>query len=84
MISLKKLYSIYQKHPKIVTDSRKIEPGCLFFALKGTNVDGNQFAQQAIDAGARRVVEGRDGPHAREDVAASNGPSSPSTVRSAR
>lgn len=56
MISLKKLYSVYQKHPKIVTDSRKVEPGCLFFALKGANADGNQFAQKAIDAGAAFAV----------------------------
>ncbi len=56
MTSLKKLYSIYQKHPKIVTDSRKIEPGCIFFALKGANADGNQFAQNALDAGAKYAV----------------------------
>jgi UDP-N-acetylmuramoyl-tripeptide--D-alanyl-D-alanine ligase len=56
MISIKKLYSIFQKHPKISIDSRKIEAGCLFFALSGTHVNGNQFAQNAIDAGAAFAV----------------------------
>ncbi|GAB5551485.1 MAG: UDP-N-acetylmuramoyl-tripeptide--D-alanyl-D-alanine ligase [Saprospiraceae bacterium] len=36
----------------ISTDSRQIKPGCLFFALKGDNFDGNQFAARAIDEGA--------------------------------
>lgn len=64
---MNEFYSLYQKHPKICTDTRKIEPGCLFFCLKGENFDGNQFAQQAADAGAGCVVtenpdfQGKDG-----------------------
>lgn len=56
MISIKKLYSIFQKHPLVITDSRKIQPGCLFFALKGEHFDGNQFAAEALKMGAAFAV----------------------------
>ena len=50
------LYQIYLKHPVISTDTRKITPGSLFFALKGDKFDANKFAQQAIEAGAAYAV----------------------------
>lgn len=37
-------------------DSRKVQPGDIFFALKGEQVDGNAYAQKAIDAGAACAV----------------------------
>lgn len=40
----------------ISTDSRYIESGCLFFALKGENFNGNQFAVQALEMGAALAV----------------------------
>lgn len=46
------LYQLFKKHPKISTDTRNIIPGSLFFALKGTNFNANQFAEEAINAGA--------------------------------
>jgi len=41
---------------KLTTDSRKIEPGCIFVALKGENFDGNDFAQAALEQGAALCV----------------------------
>jgi len=52
MKSIKTLYELYKKHPKVITDSRKIEEGCLFFALKGDNFNGNKYAKEAIEKGA--------------------------------
>jgi UDP-N-acetylmuramoyl-tripeptide--D-alanyl-D-alanine ligase len=49
---LETLHILLKKHPKVVTDSRKIENGCLFFALKGDNFDGNSFALDALSRGA--------------------------------
>ena len=46
------LYTIFLQHPSIQTDTRKLKAGDLFFALKGPNFNGNQFAKQALDAGA--------------------------------
>lgn len=40
----------------IVEDSRKAEPGCCFVAVRGTQVDGHQFVEGAVGAGAVAVV----------------------------
>ena len=37
-------------------DSRKIEPGHLFVAMRGTQVDGHQFIPKAIEKGAAAVL----------------------------
>ena len=37
---------------RVCTDTRKLQPGDLFVALRGENFDGNQFAPAAIAAGA--------------------------------
>ena len=37
-------------------DSRKVEPGMVFIAQKGTQSDGHQFIGQAIAAGAKTVI----------------------------
>lgn len=55
-VKSKELYKLYQQHPVISTDSREIFPGCLFFALKGDNFDGNTYAQQALEKGAAYAV----------------------------
>lgn len=56
MTTTEQLYQIYQQHPVISTDTRKIAPGSLFFALKGDKFDANTFAEQAIAAGAAYAV----------------------------
>ena len=40
----------------ISIDSRKVNEGDLFIALKGPNFDGHKFAQAALDAGANAVM----------------------------
>lgn len=50
------LYQIYKEFPKVCTDTRQISKDCLFFALKGDNFNGNSFADQALEAGAKYVV----------------------------
>jgi UDP-N-acetylmuramoyl-L-alanyl-D-glutamate--2,6-diaminopimelate ligase len=37
-------------------DSRKVEPGAVFIAIKGVAVDGHQFIPQVVAAGAAAVV----------------------------
>ena len=41
---------------RICTDSRKAEPGDLFFPLKGENNDGHDFLGQVLEAGCRTIV----------------------------
>ena len=40
----------------VVTDTRKIEPGALFIALKGERFNGEDFAADAVAAGAAGVL----------------------------
>jgi UDP-N-acetylmuramoyl-tripeptide--D-alanyl-D-alanine ligase len=54
--SIQELYQIYLRQRYVTTDSRKISPGCLFFALTGDNFDGNAYAGQALDAGASYAI----------------------------
>lgn len=50
------LYNLFLQHPYISTDTRKILPNGLFFALKGNHFDANQFAFQALEKGAAFAV----------------------------
>lgn len=50
------LYEWYLKSSTVSTDTRKLTPGCLFFALRGPNFNGNAFAAKAIAAGALRAI----------------------------
>jgi len=52
----KDLYNCFLECSGITTDTRKITPNSLFFALKGDNFDANTFADEAINKGARYVV----------------------------
>ena len=40
----------------VVTDTRKLVPGDLFFALRGPNFNGNAYAAAALEAGASFAV----------------------------
>lgn len=55
-MTTQQLYQIYLKHPVICTDTRKITPSCLFFALRGENFNANEFALKALDDGASFAV----------------------------
>jgi len=57
IISIEKLYSIFLSSQGICTDTRKLQKGCIFFALKGSNFNGNLFAEQALKEGAIVVVD---------------------------
>lgn len=55
-MDIESLYKIYLEHPSIQTDSRRVEQGDLFFALKGPNFNANLFAEKALLAGAAYAV----------------------------
>ena len=40
----------------VVFDSRKVQPGCLFVAVRGTLVDGHDYIEQAVKQGAAAVI----------------------------
>src|SRR5690606_18047468 len=55
-MEIEALYQLYQKSTGISIDTRKIEEGNLFFALKGPNFDANVFSANALALGAATVV----------------------------
>jgi len=55
-MNIEVLYQLYLQFPSLQTDTRRLKKGDLFFALKGPIFNGNQFAQQAIDAGAAYAI----------------------------
>ena len=55
-MQIENLYNIYTQYPSVQTDTRKLKPGDLFFALKGGNFNGNHFAQHAINSGAAYAI----------------------------
>ncbi len=54
------IMNIYRKYKecggKVTTDTRTLKGGEMFFALKGENFDGNEYALKALEAGALYAV----------------------------
>lgn len=60
MDSINILYKTFIQGASICTDTRAISTGCIFFALKGANFNGNEFASQALTEGAAFAVIDED------------------------
>lgn len=50
------IFEQFLKSKNVTTDTRNISKNCIFFALKGANFNGNQFAQEAINQGAMLAI----------------------------
>lgn len=50
------LYKVYRDYPSVQTDTRKLQTGDIYFALKGPNFNGNAFAEKALSQGAAYAV----------------------------
>ena len=55
-MDIKELYKVFKSSAGISTDTRKIFKNCIFFCLTGDKFDGNKFACEALDKGAKYVV----------------------------
>lgn len=60
-MDIKELHSLFLESSGVTTDTREIKKGAIFFALKGDNFDGNDFANKAIELGAAWSVCDRAG-----------------------
>jgi UDP-N-acetylmuramoyl-tripeptide--D-alanyl-D-alanine ligase len=49
---INELYKLYTKSFLVDTDTRRIRERAIFFALKGVNFNGNEFAEEALKKGA--------------------------------
>ncbi|HRO44644.1 UDP-N-acetylmuramoyl-tripeptide--D-alanyl-D-alanine ligase [Agriterribacter sp.] len=55
-MQIDELYQLFLQYPSVQTDTRKLQKGDIFFALKGPNFNGNLFAKQALGSGAAYVI----------------------------
>lgn len=53
---IQRIFEQFLKVRSVTTDTRKINQGDIFFALKGGNFNGNTFAAKALEMGASMVV----------------------------
>ncbi|MBQ8809800.1 MAG: UDP-N-acetylmuramoyl-tripeptide--D-alanyl-D-alanine ligase [Bacteroidales bacterium] len=64
------IISIYNKFKEcgvVTTDTRTLKGGEMFFALKGENFDGNEYALKALELGARYAVVNKSSAAASSD-----------------
>lgn len=55
-MSIAELYQKFKSCSGVSTDTRNIGEGVMFFALRGEKFNANEFAQQALEKGAKYVV----------------------------
>ncbi|MBE6238145.1 MAG: UDP-N-acetylmuramoyl-tripeptide--D-alanyl-D-alanine ligase [Bacteroidales bacterium] len=53
---IQEIYDTFKSCVGVTTDTRTLKGGEMFFALKGENFDGNEYALNALDAGASYAV----------------------------
>lgn len=63
------IYKKFKECGSVTTDTRTLKGGEMFFALKGENFDGNEYAVKALEAGAAYAVV-----NSSAEVAASDDP----------
>ncbi|MBT5596829.1 MAG: UDP-N-acetylmuramoyl-tripeptide--D-alanyl-D-alanine ligase, partial [Flavobacteriaceae bacterium] len=55
-MNINELYIYFLECEDISTDSRSVKKNSLFFALKGDNFDGNKYALEALNKGAKYAI----------------------------
>jgi len=53
---IKALHTKFLESTGVTIDSRTVKPEQIFFAIKGEHFDGNQYAEIALESGAKYVV----------------------------
>ena len=56
MMNIIEIYNRFKECGCVTTDTRTLKGGEMFFALKGENFDGNEYAVKALEAGAAYAV----------------------------
>ena len=55
-MTIPEIYRLFKSCNGVTTDTRTLKGGEMFFALKGENFDGNEYALKALEAGAAYAV----------------------------
>lgn len=61
------LLDLFLRCKSVCTDTRKVQAGDMFFALKGERFNGNLFAAQALEAGASVAIVDEEASYVKED-----------------
>ena len=70
MNDIDRIYDLFGECTEVTTDSRNVNEGSLFVALRGASFDGNKFVCAALDKGAKYAIADSDEPTAeRPDLA---------------
>ena len=59
-MTIPEIYKLFTSSNGVTTDTRTLRGGEMFFALKGENFDGNEYAMKALEAGAAYAVVNED------------------------
>lgn len=59
-MTIPQIYALFTSCNGVTTDTRTLKGGEMFFALKGENFDGNEYALKALEAGAAYAVVNAD------------------------
>ena len=59
-MTIPEIYKLFLSCNGVTTDTRTLKGGEMFFALKGENFDGNEYAMKALEAGAAYAVVNED------------------------
>lgn len=55
-MDIQQIHELFLQCHSVSIDTRKIQPKCLFVAIKGERFDANTFANEALDKGASYVI----------------------------
>ncbi|MFV0468752.1 MAG: UDP-N-acetylmuramoyl-tripeptide--D-alanyl-D-alanine ligase [Dysgonomonas sp.] len=55
-MDIPELYEIFKQYPFVTTDTRNCINNSIFFALKGSNFNGNEYAAKALEQGCSYAV----------------------------
>ena len=55
-MNIQQIHQLFLQCHSVSIDTRKIQPKCLFFAIKGDRFDANTFGKEALDKGASYVI----------------------------
>lgn len=53
---MQNIYEEYLNSSQVCTDTRTIVPNCMYFALRGSNFNGNNFVKKALELGSRIAI----------------------------
>ena len=62
MNDIDRIYDLFGECTEVTTDSRNVNEGSLFVALRGASFDGNKFVCAALDKGAKYAIADSDEP----------------------